>query len=1138
MRLPRGFGAGLLAVTVLAAGVAVPGDGLAAPPPPTGTPRPAPGGERTVTLVTGDRVTVYPGGRVSVRPGSGRAGVRFVTTTDRGRVSVLPSDAVPLLAAGRLDPRLFEVTGLVESGYDRRNHLPLIVTAAPDASNRRGGSGGAPDVGGIAGLEKVRDLPVVGGVAVRQPHGGAAESWRALVGGGEASARTLRNGVGKIWLDGLRQPALDVSVPRVGAPAAWAAGFRGAGSTVAVLDSGIDDSHPDLEGQVVARRNFTEGFEPDADLSGHGTHVAATVAGTGAGRFTGVAPGAKLLDGKVCGLPGCPESWILAGMEWAAADQRAKVVNLSLGGEDDPAVVDPVEAAVQSLSEQYGTLFVVSAGNTDGGVVEGAISSPGTAEAALTVGAVDDADAVADFSRRGPNAPDDGLKPEITAPGVGIEAARGRDAADVPGAPGDGYTTLSGTSMAAPHVAGAAAILAQRHPDWSGQQLKAALMASATPNPDHGVYAQGAGRLDLARAVRQPVTAAPGGIGFARQAWPHSDDPVQVKDLSYTNSGSAPVTLTLATETYGPDGTPLPAGTFTVDPPSVLVPAGGTATVRVSADTRVPGPDGHLGGWLTATAGDLVVRTPVAVHREVESYDVTLTHLDRAGAASSSFSTQLTKRDSATVQFGWRGDDDGDGVVTVRVPAGHYTLAGMVQTPLGPGGGDADGDGKPDPVPTSAALLAQPDLVVDRPRAVTLDARLARPVSVTVPRPSARQVTAEVAAYTERPGGTAGVVVLGESFANLFTGRIGPDTTTDRFTSIVAGQWAQADAAGGTDDSPYLYSLFYPVRGRMTHGYQRAVADRELAEVCADFARSGAATIGTKRVRNGLADLGVGNFGPDLRFRLPFRRTEYYNTDPGVEVGGDFLEWVADEPVSRVTTVTETAYQAGRTYVERWNRAVFGPVLPPTDGEWPGVSRLGNTITVGVPLHGDGAGRPGDSTLAGGEVALFSGGERVGGVPDGPWGSIEAPAGDGAYRLEVRAERAEPFALSTRTELAWTFRSGTVAGTAPESLPVWVVRFAPELDAQNSAPAGRLHAVPVVVAAQPGARVGTLVRRTVEVSFDDGASWRPATVQDGAAQVRTPAGSGYVSLRASAADSAGNAVTQTIIRAYRYAPTR
>jgi subtilisin family serine protease len=1063
---------------------------------------------RTVTLVTGDRVTVSGNGEsVSAQAGPGRDGVTFEVTRAAGQVRVVPSDAGHLLAAGRLDARLFDVSGLLAAGYDRRADLPLILT------------GGGSPVAAVKGLAKQRDLPPVKGVAVRQPHAEAAESWRALT-GGNTSVRALRSNVGKIWLDGLRRPSVDVSVPQVGAPAAWAAGYTGAGSTVAVLDTGIDDTHPDLAGQVAGRRDFTEEPEPGNDASGHGTHVASTIAGTGAtsgGKYRGVAPGARLLDGKVCVTGGCADSWIIAGMTWAAAEQHAEIVNLSLGGPDDPEVVDPVEAAVQTLSEQYGTLFVVSAGNARG-VTQGAISSPGTAEAALTVGAVNDEDALADFSRRGPG-PGGAVKPDLTAPGVGITAARGRDATNVPGEAGDHYTTLSGTSMAAPHVAGAAAILAQRHADWPGRRLKAALMASAQPNPAYGVYDQGAGRLDVGRAVRQNVTSATGSVSFGRQAWPHTDDEVRSRTVTYHNSGPADVTLALQLTA--------PQGSFTLDASSVLVPAGGDADVAVTADTRVPGPDGPIGGWLTATAGDLVLRTPVAVHKEVESYDVTLKHLDRAGTTPLSFHTTLSKRDGDAFQAGWYGPDPGD-TVTLRVPAGHYLLTSVVLT--GQASDEDDGGGKPTPVDLPTTLLAQPDLHVNQPLTLTLDARLGQPISVTVPRSSARQLFAEVAAYTRHPQGTAGTAVLANSFATLYSTRIGPERHDDTFTSIVAGQWAQTDADGSTDDSPYLYTLFFPERGRMVTGYRRSVADRELAKVRADFALAQPGTAGTKRVRTGLPDLGVGNFGSYTRFSLPFTRIEYYNTDPGVESAGDFQEWLGEDQLSFVMESSGTRYRVGRAYRERWNRGVFGPALPPTTFLWSGAQRTGDTISLDLPRFGDGAGRPGDSASAGRSTALFRDGTKIADAG----GEITVPPGDASYRLELRTDRGAPFALSTKSDIAWTFRSARPGSATPVVLPLWAFRFTPELDQYNTAPANGVHAVPVQVIAQPGADPGRLVSRTVEASFDDGATWKAVRLKGGAALVAHPAGSGFVSLRAKAADSDGNKVEQTILRAYRY----
>jgi subtilisin family serine protease len=326
----------------------------------------------TLTLITGDRVVLDGTAVVSVEAGPGRGQVGFHAFHRDGRLHVVPRDAFPALANGKLDLRLFDVTGLVEAGYDdaRRDTVPLIITG---------------DRPRTAGVQVTRALPTVGAIAANTAKSEATTTFHALVDD---------PGVKKVWLDGIRKPSLDRSVAQIGAPTAWQAGYTGQGVKVAVLDSGVDQTHPDLAGQEVAERNFTD--DPDnSDLIGHGTHVAATIASAGE-KYRGVAPDAQILDGKVCSFD-CSESWILAGMQWAV-DQGADVVNVSLGGVDSPGL-DPLEEAVNALSAQSGTLFVIAAGNSGR---PGTVGSPGSADAALTVGAVDRQDGIADFGWRSP----------------------------------------------------------------------------------------------------------------------------------------------------------------------------------------------------------------------------------------------------------------------------------------------------------------------------------------------------------------------------------------------------------------------------------------------------------------------------------------------------------------------------------------------------------------------------------------------------------------------------------------------------------------------------------------------------------------------------------------------------------------
>jgi subtilisin family serine protease len=453
--------AGFAVVSVLAAGM------LAAPAP---APDPVAAAQVTVTLISGDQVRVAADGHTASRvAGSARTGVALLSRYVGGRLSVLPVDALPLLNDDRLDPRLFDVTGLIAAGYDdRRPDLPLIVTA-PEGSEVGARFAGAP----------ARELAALDGSAVRVPRAQSSTVWSALLGG----RVTYR----KVWLDGLAEPQSDVSIPLVGAPAAWAEGLTGGGVRVAVLDTGLDVDHPDLAGAVAETADFT-GANGDGtvDRSGHGTHVASIIAGSGAassGRYRGMAPDAKLYSATVCTAGGCPESAILDGMSWAVRDRGAKVVNVSLGEPDTPGT-DLLEEAVQRLTSAYGALFVAAAGN-------GAqVLSPASAPTALSVGAsTEDDKLVRDTAGR----------TDIVAPGVDITAARSSESR----LPGSAYTTLSGTSAAAPHVAGAAALLAQQHPEWTPAKLRSSLIASATPLPD------GPGRLDVAKAIASPDAAGP-----------------------------------------------------------------------------------------------------------------------------------------------------------------------------------------------------------------------------------------------------------------------------------------------------------------------------------------------------------------------------------------------------------------------------------------------------------------------------------------------------------------------------------------------------------------------------------------------------------------------------------------------------
>ncbi|MBB5800355.1 subtilisin family serine protease [Saccharothrix ecbatanensis] len=1056
---PRKRGKALGAVVLAVGLVAAPVTGVAgAEPAPAGVP------PRTVTLITGDRVVVTGTAVGAFQPGPGREATTFHTVHRDGRLHVVPEDAAKGIAAGKLDPRLFDVTGLIEAGYDdaRSDHVPLIITGTP-----------------TTGLQATRALP--GAVAAQAPKTGAA--FQDLL---------ADPGVTKVWLDGMLRPTLDRSTTQIGAPTAWRTGLTGKGIRVAVLDGGVDGDHPDLAGREIAERNFTD--DPDsADLDGHGTHVAATIA-SGNRTYRGVAPDARILDGKVCVNGGCPQSWVMAGMQWAV-DEGADVVNLSLGGYDSPDI-DPLEEAVNLLSEKTGALFVVAAGN---GGRSRSIDSPGSADAALTVGAVRHDDDLAHFSSRGPRNGDGAVKPDITAPGLNIVAARAAKA--IIGTPvGRRHLSLSGTSMATPHVAGAAALLAQQHPDWTGTQLKSALMASAKPNPGLGVFDQGTGRVDLPRAITATVGAAPVSVTFEEQLWPHHDDTPVTKTVSYRNSGKDSVTFDLVAELRGPDGRAAPEGLVIVTPARVTVPAGGTTAVAVTADTRVGGLDGVYSGALVGGP----TRTPVSLAREVESYDIAVEHVDAEGNPALDHTTALVgmNNDVYTNVYG------GNGTATARVPKGEYMARSVVRTGA------------------EVAVLARPSMTVDADHTrFTFHAAVAKPIRVTAPDPAALAVISDINVARVFNGRR---VVLNTAFFAGFDGmsigHVGPTLPEDQLGVSIGAQFQAAPV----DGTPVHYRFRW-VEHAVPDGFTRAPTMDELAEVRTSFAPGPA---DRRHLHSGNASPLDGSGGWSVLLPVPAGGTVVDRITP------DQLTWGWSYTRQSPEYRTEADYSSfnrkyalGGDYAERFLFPVLGPGLSGYSATYLGLYE--DRITAQVPLVNDRAGNLGRASHETARTSLHRDGRLVGLARD-QVAEFTVPAGEAHYRLEhdvVRDPKANE--LTTRISGAWTFRTDVLPDGHGRRLPLSVVRFTPELDAAGGTPAGRLLRVPLTVEQQDGADNGEVREVRVDVSFDDGKSWRRVPVVEGAALVRHPHAAGYTSLRASGSDSDGNTFEHTVIRAYK-----
>jgi len=350
-----------------------------------------------------------------------------------------------------------------------------------------------------------RSLNLVNGAAISVP----ASALAALANDPRVSFVTL---------DHPLSVADDKTNGATGVSAAWNSGFTGSGVGVAIIDSGINDSHPDLwnssrtNSRVVYHQDFTGTSNTNTaggkyDLYGHGTHVAGIIAGNGSlsgGQFSGMAPGANLIDLRALDANGSgSDSTVIAAIQAAInlkSTYNIRVINLSLGrGLSVGYAQDPLCQAVES-AWKAGIVVVVAAGNygrldINGSEGYGTITAPGNDPYVLTVGATKAngsssvaAETLASYSSKGPSAYDHVVKPDIVAPGNSVVSLYATGATlegaypseSLTGSDGkNDYFTLSGTSMATPAVAGAAALLLSQQSTLTPDQVKARLMKTA-----------------------------------------------------------------------------------------------------------------------------------------------------------------------------------------------------------------------------------------------------------------------------------------------------------------------------------------------------------------------------------------------------------------------------------------------------------------------------------------------------------------------------------------------------------------------------------------------------------------------------------------------------------------------------------
>ena len=421
-----------------------------------------------------------------------------------------------------------------------------------------------------------------------------------------------------------RKAALSQGPQVIGADRLWGSDFGTAGNgiRIAILDDGVDARHAYFEptgftfapgypkgktssttAKVIVQRTFapptpayryaSAPFDPSRAGSFHATHVAGIAAGDhgttdGSLLLSGVAPAATIGNYKVLTIPTPAfgldgNSGAIAAAIEAAITDGMDIINLSLGEPEIEPSRDFVVSAIEAAS-RAGVVSVVAAGNEFDENGYGTISSPASAPSAIAVAASSDDGVIAGFSSAGPTPVSLKLKPDVTAPGVGIVSS-------LPPNQSGPYGALSGTSMATPQVAGAVALLMQRHPDWTVAQIKSALVQTGgAVRNDQGrevsVLREGGGLIDLVRADDPKLFAEPSSISL----------PV--------NGGAVTVALTDAGGgggqwKAGVHFQTMTRGVTVTTAPSVAVPG----SLHIAASASEAARSGNITGFIVLTRG-------------------------------------------------------------------------------------------------------------------------------------------------------------------------------------------------------------------------------------------------------------------------------------------------------------------------------------------------------------------------------------------------------------------------------------------------------------------------------------------------------------------------------------------------------
>ena len=427
------------------------------------------------------------------------------------------------------------------------------------------------------------------------------------------------------------------------------------------------------------------------------------------------------------------------------------------------------------------------------------------------------------------------------------------------------------------------------------------------------MYAQGAGRVDVARAINQRVYAASGTVDFGLLRWPYQDRPDVARSVTYRNDGDVPVTLNLALTATAPDGTAAPAALLRVGATSLDVPAHGTAEVPVTLAPAAAGVPGSYSARLTATTADgaTAVQTAIGVTAEAESFDLTIKLLDRSGHAPAVDEDQFVAVNNSDVMGDAVEPVFVDGKATVRLPRAHYELTGWLTATL---------NGR-----TSQTLVEVMPFALDRNRTVTLDARKGNKLSFVTERPVAPELRSFDLVLTTADGGKHQFILGTFGDEDLYAAPA-RSATPERFTFALQAVLVQPKPPA-PPATAIAYNLAVPSQGRIPDSLTYRVRHRDLAAIDSHFFVQGQPADGSRTTLGSYGQPTIFSFFVDMP--MPLRRIEYVSPGPVMWSRSVLLRPAGGPQFGFDGLVMDNyaAFGAGKKYRQDWNRPAYGPQL-------------------------------------------------------------------------------------------------------------------------------------------------------------------------------------------------------------------